>query len=229
MEMVAGEMASGKPVEDILRDLEDNLSDKIANNAVGKKGSRYKTISLLKNIWINIDDKKSGIHKDSLTGIKRSSSKNHLAYHWAMSCATYPFFIKVSRALGSLLQLQEKAKLSQINRKMVEELGDRQTVTYSTQKILRSLVDWGVLNDTQDPGTVILKKGLPKSCNIVQQSILLESILLENHTKTRSYEDLIQDPALFPFQIDANLVQVQKKNPRITTKQQSLDSSMVGL
>ena len=229
LELAANASAAGKPKVEIIAELDAKLSKFLSKNSEAGKGNRAKTLSNISVIWLESSPVRKDMLKDALNIYKSTSSKYHFPLHWAMTMAAYPFFSKVARATGALIKLQGEARYGQIERKLVEELGDRQTVTRSAQRIVRSMHDWGVLRDTKIRGAYKLKRGYPKACAPQMQAFLVEALLHENPASSRNFNELVQDPALFPFQIDNNLSVVQRKNSRIITTQQSLDEAMVGI
>ena len=72
--------------------------------------------------------------------------------HWCMCMAVYPFFGTVAEATGRLLHLQGTAAAAQVQRRVREQLGERETVSRAARRILRALVDWGVLVETVNKG-----------------------------------------------------------------------------
>jgi hypothetical protein len=229
LEFAANELTKDQSIEEILHKLDDVLGQYLSVNSKSKNGNRAKALSQIKMIWLTPNKERINIHEDVLKSFKRSSVKNHLVHHWALSMACYPFFTKVARYTGALIQLQGEAKFSQIQRKLTEEYGDRQTVSRAAQRIVRCFHDWGVLKDTKFKGVYKMKKKNPMAINTEHQSFLVEGILYESPNGAKEFDDLYRDPALFPFQLDGNFSQLQNKNKRLVIKQNSFNTIMVGL
>lgn len=66
--------------------------------------------------------------------------------------AAYPFWSVVAAQVGRLLRLQGVATAAQINRRVQERYGERPTVARATRRVVRSFVEWGVLDDTATRG-----------------------------------------------------------------------------
>ena len=72
--------------------------------------------------------------------------------HWCMCMAVYPFFGTVADAVGRLLRLQGTAGAAQVQRRLRERFGERETVARAARRILRAYIDWGVLVETDEKG-----------------------------------------------------------------------------
>ena len=72
--------------------------------------------------------------------------------HWYMCMAVYPFFGTFADAVGRLLRLQGTAGAVQVQRRLHERFGERETVARAARRILRAYIDWGVLRETGEKG-----------------------------------------------------------------------------
>ena len=66
--------------------------------------------------------------------------------------AVYPFFGTVAESTGRLLHLQGAAAAAQVQRRVREQLGERETVSRAAWRILRAFVDWEALLETDEKG-----------------------------------------------------------------------------
>src|SRR5947209_6488434 len=94
----------------------------------------------------------SPLRDDGLDHLRRLPLDDHLAVHWGMSMAAYPFFGTVAEATGRLLRLQGSAGAAQVQRRTREQLGERETVARAARRILRCFLDWGVLEVSTEKG-----------------------------------------------------------------------------
>ena len=72
--------------------------------------------------------------------------------HWCMCMTVYPFFGTVADAVGRLLRLQGTAGAAQVQRRLRERFGERETVARAARRILRAYIDWGVLVEAGEKG-----------------------------------------------------------------------------
>ena len=69
-----------------------------------------------------------------------------------MVMAVYPFWSSVAVQVGRLLRLQDSAAAAHVQRRVREQYGERETVSRSARRVLRSYLDWGVLQETESKG-----------------------------------------------------------------------------
>ena len=69
-----------------------------------------------------------------------------------MALAAYPFWGAVAAQTGRLLRLQGTVAAAQVQRRIKEGYGERDTVSRAARRVLRSFIDWRVLTDTATKG-----------------------------------------------------------------------------
>ena len=109
----------------------------------------------LHKIWFDGPTDIGRLRQAGLRLIDALPSADRVAVHWGTTQAAYPFcpfWGAVAAQVGRLLRLQDMATANQIQRRMREMCGDRQTVYVGTRRVLRSFVDWGVLSDARKRG-----------------------------------------------------------------------------
>jgi hypothetical protein len=117
-----------------------------------------------------------------------------------MAMAVYPFFSVVAETVGRLLKLQGTAAAVQVQRRVRELLGERETVSRATRRILRSLIDWGVLTDAEHKGTYkAAARYRVKDTRLA--AWLIEATLLASGSASVPLDVILQSPALFPFEV----------------------------
>lgn len=191
----------------------------------GESGSaRAKTARVLLRVWGNVTPETRGLHDRALDLIGQVSPKERLIIHWAMMIAVYPFFTDVAAILGRLLRLQGSVSLSQIRRRIQEQWGERSTVARASQRVIRSMVDWGVLVEKgtgvySSPGTLV--RVAPKL-----GVLLLEGLLLDADEGTLTLNGAIENPALFPFSVQLNALDLQRTD-RVELFREGFETELV--
>ena len=189
-------------VNDALQEL---LKDKVSVGGNSKGSNRNKIISILRTVWVNPPEELVSLRDDGLNFLSSQSaalSPHHLsvAIHWGMAMAVYPFWSGVATQTGRLLRLQGSAAAAHVQRRVREQYGERETVSRAARRVLRSYLDWGVLQETGAKG--IYSAGTTLA---VEDSRLIawmiEASLHARASGSAPLKDLIDSPSLFPFRI----------------------------
>jgi len=208
--------------------LQDILRDQISVGGNAKRGNREKTITILMRIWVTGPKHLELFRNDALELLKQLPKNSHLPLHWGMSMSVYPFFGVVAETVGRLFRLQSTVTASQIQRRIREELGERETVARAARRIIRCLVDWDVLQDTD-------KKGIYRPTP--QQSVkgkrlmswIIEAALISNGSNSLPINGILERPVFFPFKMDQLTLRELESNTRLTLFRHGLDEDMVTL
>ena len=89
---------------------------------------------------------------EGLELLKYLPRTGHLAVHWGMVMAVYPFWSGVAVQVGRILRLQGSVAAAHVQRRIREQYGERETVSRAARRVLRSYLDWGVLQGTGKKG-----------------------------------------------------------------------------
>lgn len=227
LERTAFLVMAGNDKQTIEDSLQDLLKDHLAGGKKGVRGSREKTITILMKIWLNVPEHLKGLQTDGLRLLQKVSKAESLAVHWGMIMAVYPFWFSVAAHTGRLLQLQESVANAQIERRMKEQYGDRQTVTRSTQRALRSFTDWGLLTLTKGKGIYSSQDTITiKNTDVV--TWLLETSLHARLKGSAPFLELINAPSLFPFQLaHVSPEQITPLSPRLEILRHGLNDNLI--
>ena len=152
MEQTANLVLAGNSRDEITVSLHELLKEKLSVGGVTRGGNRGKAISILLKIWLTGCPKWPFIREKGLDLLRELPVRHHLVVHWGMTMAAYPFFGSVAESTGRLLQLQETVGAAQVQRRIRERYGERETVSRATRRILRVFLDWGIMEDTTAKG-----------------------------------------------------------------------------
>ena len=227
MRETAALVATGNDRAAVNQALEESLAGTLAVGSHTRRNSRAKTIIVLLKIWLGGPKDVADLRQAGLRLIAALPSTDRVAVHWGMTLAVYPFWGAVAAQVGRLLRLQEVLTANQIQRRMRETSGDRQTVYVGTQRVLRSFVDWGVLTDTKRgvyaPGTCV-------DIGCVALAAWLVEALLASGVGRASAAHLTKHPSLFPFRfapVDAR--EIVARSPRLELFRHSFGDDLVML
>ncbi|GAB6080687.1 hypothetical protein [Hydrogenophilus hirschii] len=162
------------------------------------RGSLDKTVTILMRIWVRPPHELRPLQREGLNFLVQLPRECRVAVHWGMTMAVYPFWGAVAAHAGRLLRLQGTAAASQVQRRLREQYGERETVSRAAQRLLRSFVDWGVLVESDEQGLY-----RPASTVAVDQTALIawltEAYLRAQAMKGQALSVVLGSPSFFPF------------------------------
>ncbi len=185
-----------------------------------------KTVTVLTRTWANVNPPVVGLRNRAASLLPSLSATERIALHWALAIAGYQFFGDVAISTGRLLQLQGDLNIAQVTRRLKESWGDRSTMNRATQRVVRSMVQWGTLADTKSKG-VYTQISKPMSIHGELAEILIEGLLI-HQKKAITIEQAIRHPALFPFNVNLK-AQRLRQSTRFEVHRQGLDVDVVQL
>ena len=144
-----------------------------------------------------------------------------------MTMPVYPFWVAVAAQTGRLLKLQKMLSASQVQRRVREQYGERETVSRRVRYLLRSFLDWGILKETHGKG--IYDQGY--NYVISEPKLIawiIEASLLARPNGSATIKDLIDSPSIFPFRLDhISTEHVVTFSPRLEILRHGLDDDLV--
>ena len=225
LEATASRVAAGDSLEELRAGMWQYLEGKVSGDKFNS--DRGKTMTVLTRIWGKVPAAVELLKTRAVAAFQTSKARDHLALHWAMAIASYPVFSDVAATAGRLLTLQDSFSLAQLTNRMVAQWSERPVLVKSTQRIIRSLVDWGALADTETRGVY---RRAPKSLPVSKEIALLlcEALLLDNEYHSLPANQLLDHPALFPFTHSLTLADFREE-PVFDVHRQGVDGDMVEL
>lgn len=182
------------------RILKTDLSEHFRPDKSVVRGSIDKSITVLLHVWAKAPPDLEPLRREGIGLLKRLPEKERIAVHWGMIMAVYPFWASVAAQVGRLLRLQGSVAAAQVQRRVREQYGERETVSRRVRYVLRSYVDWGVLNEAESQGLYGAPSALPVD-DLSLISWLVEASLHARASVTAPLRDLIDGPGLFPFRL----------------------------
>lgn len=203
MQQTARFMLAGVHARDIRRELHAALASSGTMGKLGERSVLTRTflVNNLMSIWPSPSAELVPFRNRALHALQEQPDQE-VAIHWAMISAAYPFWFNTARQTGRLLNLQLQATQAQIVGRLKEQYGDRQTVSRYARYVVRSFVEWGVLNDTTAPGCYMKIDAIP-TVDRKLISLLLYAALVAGRESKAPLNDLLANPAFFPFDLPA--------------------------
>lgn len=198
LDAVAARAASGATAAEIREWLNVYLADSLGGES--RSGNRGKTITVLCRIWVNVPHDRRQFRERAAECLGAGDETHRLALHWAMALAVYPFFGEVTSVVGRLLALQGEVERQSVLRRLAESWGDRPAVSRAGRAVWTSIVNWGVLEESDKRG-VYTK--LPRRLTVspLALGVLAEGALLSVGRRSIGVDALPSLPALFPFEV----------------------------
>lgn len=229
LERTASLILAGNDDPTIKVTLQEDLRGFFRSSAVVVRGSLDKTITILQKVWGNPQSEIAPLHADGLELLTRFPPREHAPIHWGMLMAAYPFWSSVATQVGRLLRLQDTAAATQVQRRIREQYGERETVARRARYVLRSYLDWGVLQETGAPG--VYSASPPHPVNDPQLvAWLAEAALWARANGAAPLRELLEGPSLFPFQLTPmSPERLASLAPRLELLRHGLDADLVML
>jgi len=180
--------------------LQEELQGAFRSNNTKIRGSLDKTITILMKIWVHPPSFLHPLQREGLKLLSHLPREDHIAVHWGMALAVYPFWGAVAAHVGRLLRLQGTVAASQVQRRVREQYGERETVSRRARYVLRSFVDWGVLKETSEKG--IYTQGISRAIAHVELIVWLAEAFLHAHPSgSVALRTILGSTSLFPFHL----------------------------
>lgn len=209
--------------------LQELLREKLSVGGKAVRGNREKAITILMKIWMNVPPGLELMRDDGLEILNGLPQGDHIAVHWGMTMTVYPFWAGVATQVGRLLRLQGTAAAAQVQRRLREQYGERETVSRAARRILRTFMDWGVLAETGKKG--VYRQGVETTITDLKLiAWLIEASLRASTNGALPLAALIGAGNLFPFHLARiSGEQLVSSNKRLEVSRQALDEAFVTL
>jgi hypothetical protein len=230
LEQAVNLVFSGLPAKDIRHELHEYLKDRKGDGSTETRGdtARGQIVNIIMKIWVSPDVDMVQF-RDSGLGLLRQCGTRCVPVHWAAVSAAYPFWFNVARQVGRLIALQGQVQKLQIDKRLKEQYGDRETVSRYGRQVIRSFVAWEVLCDTTVAGCYEGPIPIPVS-EIGVIAYLVESALLSSTENKFDLTGLYATPAFFPFGfLRVSGTQLKNQNPRLDVHRFAAGDEVVGL
>lgn len=213
-------------VNDVLQEL---LKDKVSVGGPAERSNREKVITILLKTWLTVPSELESLRAEGLELLKRVPRRDHLPIHWGMVMAVYPFWSGVAVQVGRLLRLQGSAAAAHVQRRVREQYGERETVSRAARRVLRSYLDWDVLQVTGTKGIYTAGTTLAVDDSRLV-AWLAEASLHTRANGSAPLKDLMDNPNFFPFRIKpVHAESLVAASSRLDVLRHGLDDDLVML
>jgi len=189
----------------------------------GKDASR-KTANVLTRLWLDKNPDVTYFHDEAIKLRLDAKKSDFIFFHWGMALMTFPFFLETCTQTGRLILLQSKLARREVQVRMAEKYSNQGTAPRSVDRILQSLVDWGVLEklSQQELGT---KKHL--SSDVLLKKWLLECFVFSAPHKRIPLQGIYKMPALFPFEYTGDVGKIIENSSKVKVERDGNNSEYI--
>jgi hypothetical protein len=187
--------------------------------------SRAKAAGIVLRIWVGINPQHVSFRDRAVAMLPRISGQERIWLHWGMAALAYSFHRDLAEVIGRMLTLQDDFTTVQVQSRLTTIWGDRTTSKEAAQKLITSLVDWGVLKKTK--GHFRLARKMTTAVTDLQLW-LLEAMLSASASDEIEAHQLLRLPELFPFTFNVNIGDLRKYDG-FNIHRQGLDMDMVAV
>lgn len=197
LEQAAALVSLGRSPEDVRASLQAIIGGARKSASERKGDSRTRTTNVISRMWIEPPDSLVDYRDRGVELLSRLPTIEHVALHWGMAMAVYPFFASVVSVVGRLLRLQGALTARDVHRRLAEEFGERPTVVRATGITMGNCVSWGLLES--DARRKNYRPAGRREVGAEAAMLLLQAVLHASDVASSPLDSLLQSPALFPF------------------------------
>lgn len=164
-----------------------------------------KTREILMNVWFyDTDPFITDLRKNGITLLNRYPDEA-VAIHWCLLLLAYPVLIDMSKLMGRLFEFSDTITVKQIKQKLFDEWGERATLLHTTDKILATMKELGVITNVK-VGTYAIQKHKIKADKVT--TMVIQTALKTNNSSYCSFGELTDFNVMFPFEYTVNKEQI---------------------
>jgi hypothetical protein len=224
-------LINGDSVDAIHAGLDQFISERRQSGGYGERGEQTytKAVTQIMKCWVSPEKDLRPFRDAALAYVRTADRSDRVVLHWAVTIAVYPFWHRVAAVVGRLLNLQEAVSQSQIRQRCYEAFGERTTIERSARRVMRSFVDWGVLEDSDTKGMYRRPPSVVVTSHELA-TLLIEAVLLAIPEGRAPQSQILSHPGLFPFKLpmmSASLI--VSHSERIDVGRYGLDDELLRL
>lgn len=217
-------VCAGMPEKEIKKELDTILEGHLSGSS-DTRSAKGKTVTVLTRLWSRVPAQHLAFRDDALLQYQKYGV-NSAILHWGLALAAYPFFNDTSENIGRLLSLQGSFSVLQLQRRMREKYGERETVYRATNRLVQSIAEWGIIQETPTKRTFQMQAPICVPGTTLTLW-LLEAALLASGNTSAPFDTLMRSPSLFPFKLENITTTSISQHPRLQIFRQGVDEDVV--
>lgn len=168
-----------------------------------------KTRNQLTSLWFDKNDSVSNEFSEFAVEYVKEGHDIPLVIHWGLLIAKKKFFADVARFIGRNSKLNDSFTYAQVQKRMVELYGDTETVKRGLRSVLKTMVDFGVLQRSNARSYQVNPNDLAVPNKLMNW--LLCALLFSEDIMSRTLSDIIDDAIWFPFELSIEPEDIDKQ------------------
>src|SRR6266508_5080624 len=182
-----------------IQQLRDRL-DPIVTDHVQSQENRPVAINMLLKIWVKTGDRYPDLRNETVMLFAQSNTATDRVWlHYGLTLLAYEFFRLGTVVIGQLSRYGDGVTPKDIKKRMIAEVGQLGGLDKAVDRIVSSLRDWGVLNDTTQRYAYAPPSERLRTTNPVIERWMLQAALAAHPAQDLPFADLVRLPELFPF------------------------------
>ena len=129
--------------------------------------------------------------------------------NWCLLLLAYPVLIDVSRLIGRLSDFVDTFTIKQIKQKMFDEWGERATLMHTTDKIIATMKELGVISNVKF-GVYTINKQIIKADMVT--AMVIQTALKTEAKGYCNLAELTDFNVMFPFEYTVSKEQLWRMN-----------------
>jgi len=189
---------------DDMKSMRNDLGQFLEHEIEGD-GARRKTIDVLVGIWHKSANVDPDLHAQALDFLPRIPIAERIWLHYGLTLLYYPFFRQTAAVIGQFARTGEPVTRAAVKNRLAAEFGHLGSLNRAAERIVASLVDWGILIHQKKGNLYLPQLQAAKSDNLELQCWLLACALSAHPSDQLLFTDLTRLPELFYFRFTVSL------------------------
>ena len=156
-----------------------------------------KTREILMNVWFYENDPFITSFRKEAAALLRKYPEENVPIHWCLLLLAYPVMVDMSKMIGRFSEFSDTITLKQIKQKIFDDWGERATLSHTTDKIIATMMELGVISRVS-LGTYRINKHRVKAEDVTL--IIIQTAMKTGDTGYCDYNQLSEFNVLFPFE-----------------------------
>jgi len=191
--------------------IKSQISDYLGKQGLIKNDAIRKTMLVLRRIWLNVPEEHILIRDEGIKLFFSINETDKIWLHWGMSLLAYPFFKDIAEIIGKLHTLQDEISMEQIRRRFTERWGSRTTTKRAINRVVRSMVWWGILEKTEKIGVYKFPKKISTNEKDMQKWFA-HVLILANNSRVTPLDQLFNLNFAFPFRMTIDCYELKRSD-----------------